>query len=374
LIVTRVGRDGEGSLAGELRDQVARFRLARGIAAVFALALALIPGMPKLVLISIAAVLTLGMLGRAGSKRAGDPEATLISRTFTPQLQPRVALEVPRALLDTFGREVFGMTETTRQKLFDELGVLLEPIAIVPNSGEKHLPTLRRDGIPESSFPGEAPSVQELQTWLLRVLRELSPELLDDTMTRRLLELVERKDPELVASTTSGATTVSQLTAMLRNLLRDGLPVVSIEQILQAIADHNPNPSLRRVEGEVRVRFRRLITQRYAADGRVRADVLSPVLELAVSTAETQGTMLHPKVYAAFSRYADLHSVGSERILVCSKSCRAYVRDIFLTRDRAGITVLAREELMPEVELVVEDILALGDDGSEREVLDALAA
>jgi type III secretion protein V len=374
LIVTRVGREGEGSLAGELRDQVASFRLARGIAAVFALILAVIPGMPKLVLIGIALLLTFGMLVKAREKRGGDSHSLVTSQAFTPQLRPRLTLEVSQSLLDTRGREIFGIAETVRQSLFDELGVLLEPIAVAGSTVEASRPTIKRDGIPESSFSGEVASDQAVRDWLIGVLRDLASELIDDTMTRRLLELVERKDPELVASATTGAVTISQVTGMLRNLLRDGLPVISIEQILQAIADQSPNPSLRRVEGEVRIRFRKLISRRYAADGVLRADILSPVLELAVSTAETQGTMLHPKVYTAFSRYADLHTDGSERILVCTKSCRAYVRDVFVTRDLSSVVVLAREEFTPDVKIVGENVLSLNDEESEREVLDALAA
>ena len=72
----------------------------------------------------------------------------------------------------------------------------------------------------------------ELSAALEQVVSGHLVECLDDIGTRRILDTFESAAPELVSAVVPGVISVTQMTEILKSLIREGLPVRSFDLIL----------------------------------------------------------------------------------------------------------------------------------------------
>jgi flagellar biosynthesis protein FlhA len=129
-----------------------------------------------------------------------------------------------------------------------------------------------------------------LATHLSEVLRRHAHEILSRDDVQNLVDRLRQKQPALVSGAVGDAVPVGLLHRVLQNLLRDGIPVRNLPQILEALGDHAARTKDPAVLTElVRKALVRAITEQHTdAAGRLTAIVLEPALEYELRAALAQ--------------------------------------------------------------------------------------
>jgi flagellar biosynthesis component FlhA len=184
--------------------------------------------------------------------------------------------------------------------------------------------------------------------------------VVDDGITRRALDYVERNVPDLVVGVVPAILSLTQLTTILRALLREGISIRHLDVILQSVAEGGGRVSERALLAEIRVALGPVVCATVAHDQRIECVAVEPLLDLVLARAEEHGTLISGELVDAISAHvAKLSKPGV--VLVASKRSRAYLRDLVRVRGD-GIPVLAHEEIAPGFEVVPVGTLELNDE------------
>jgi flagellar biosynthesis protein FlhA len=359
IVVTRAGAGAR--LGAQVGAQVfGNVRVLQSASGVF-VAFALIPGMPSLVFLGLAAGAQ--ALAARAKQAAKAPvvkpreDAQAPERLADLLLMDVLELQVGYALLPMLevakGGELPGRITALRKQLATDLGVVLpslhlrdnlrlEPneykvllrghevgkgtaypdrqMAIAPSGGAPAL-----DGIAaqEPAFGLPARWITEAQrpaaealgltlvdpasvvtTHLSELLRKLAHELVGRQEAQELLAACAKESPKLVEDMVPGTLTLAELVRVLRGLLREGVSVRDLRTILEAIADAAPRSkdTIYLVE-QVRRRLARQLTTRVMdATGRVHVLTLERQTEelLRASLASSEGeAVLSPDLETA---------------------------------------------------------------------------
>jgi len=120
-------------------------------------------------------------------------------------------------------------------------------------------------------------------THLSEALRQHADELLTREDVQQLVERLRKTQPSLVGESlgANGEVPVGLLQRVLRNLLREGIPVREMTTILEALAEHSPKTKSPTVLTElVRKSLARTITQQFRGkEGKILALTFDPVVE-----------------------------------------------------------------------------------------------
>ncbi|MBN8550218.1 MAG: FHIPEP family type III secretion protein [Deltaproteobacteria bacterium] len=374
IVVTRVTRGDGESLATELPKQLGQLRSVKIIVGVTALSLATIPHMPAIPFVGIALVFFV-----AAALGVNDS-------SITPQrpvlFQPRSPALLHIRMPEKLGREVYATGKLNesfdifRQKVFEQTGLILHPPEFSLHSdSSNHYEVLIR-GVAASRGSIDGDSSADFNT-ILRALEEVvldrASELVDDILTRRTLDRFDKEAPELVSAVIPSVITVTQLSEILRELVREGITIRNFDLILQAVAEHGAKArNERALLEEARIALRRIICARFlSGTGKTPAYSLGPLIDMTLHECEREGRALELGVLDKFLdsvRRQDL--TGS--IVVASKSARRLLREVLAGR---GIqtTVLAYDEIPKEFQLDYRGILEI-EEGNKDALLEALAA
>jgi type III secretion protein V len=360
LVVTRVTRGDGAPLARELLQQLGQLRGVKFILAVFTAMMAAVPGMPATPFVISAVVLTLtGIASRKES--GGEPEETI--QTYAPRLPPLWEIRLPGGA--EFGA-CRGKLDQSRQHVYDEMGLLFIAPEITTSAEPEwsiHFRGLQVEGggDPEALFSNfEA------------ALRRYAVESIDDIFTRRLLDFLDRDAPELVSNVVPTVATVTQLTELLRELVREGVSIRNFDLIVQAVAESaGSSGGSRGMLQDVRIALRRIISaQHIAKDRTLHAVTVDPLFDLAFTRVESERAPLDLDL---LERLADEVKRAKDAVVVTSKGARATVRDCLRAKG-IGTSVLAYEELVDDVRVVSIGHVTVGDESAAGRVIDALAA
>jgi flagellar biosynthesis protein FlhA len=119
-----------------------------------------------------------------------------------------------------------------------------------------------------------------LVTHLSEVLRRHAHELLSRDDVQKLLDRLREKQPTLVNSVVDQAASVGLIHRVLQNLLKDGIPIRDLTQILESLGDHGARiKDLALLTELARKVLVRTITEQHSKDGQVVAIVMDPSLE-----------------------------------------------------------------------------------------------
>jgi len=343
IVVTRVASEDEGAHLGqEIGQQVMAQPKAIGIAAGLLVLLAVIPGLPTVPFLVLAAVTGSVALGLLRARRrplrprspAGD--AAPLEEALAPAA---IALEVEQGLRPMIedssegGRLMNELIPGLRELVFNELGVMLPGINVRAGAGGgtgyrvllADVP-LAQGLIPagtvlalagperlagvgpceEVEAPGVAPpvcrvpaeaepllrqagietvdAVTAMVLHLGQVLRTYAHELVGIQETQQLLDGLERTHPSLVHEVVPKVVSLQTLSEVLRRLLEEGVPIRNLPQILEALADWGTTERDPVVLVEhVRAALRRQISHHYVPDGgALQVLMLDPLIEQAV--------------------------------------------------------------------------------------------
>jgi flagellar biosynthesis component FlhA len=174
--------------------------------------------------------------------------------------------------------------------------------------------------------------------------------LVDDGMTRRALDYVEKKVPDLVVGVVPASISLTQLTTILRGLLREGVTIRHLDVILQTVAESGGRMGERALLAEVRAALGPVICATVAHEGTIHGIAVEPLLDLVLAKAEESSALISGDlVDAIWSRVGEVFKPGA--VLLSSKRARSYLRDLIRVRGEA-VPVLAHEELSPRFEVV----------------------
>ena len=354
MVVTRVVASDSQSLASDVIAQLGQMRKARILAAgvAFLFAILLEPSFPFLVL----AGALLGSLFWNQHNAAGQRPTT--SDTFEPRTLPLLSIFCPESIrsLAITEQEFHSFFSSMMHKIYEEHGFILPPPVLELQSGGKQAFTLHLRGVPvkenvvETDLTADLLWVQ-IESLLIYILEHHRAELIDDIMTRRLLDCFDREAPELVSAVIPGIITVTQLSCLLRELAREKISLRNFEIILQVVAEKGAILSDRALLEEVRIGLGRRIVSHFATDGKLSVWLLDPFLDMRFIQAEQGEEPMSPdELQSLFTSLEELShdEKGRQPILLASRKARRLIYDCCLAR-RIPVHVLAHEEIGPEV-------------------------
>jgi type III secretion protein V len=359
------------------------------IAAGLLVLLAIVPGLPAVPFLTLAAVLGLvaWRLLRAPVAAPGEATPAAASATSAARAQPGagadavpppvltpIAVEVgaeigallgPKAPADV-GAFATDVVPRLRERMFAELGLPvpvvrlrpavtgLGPTAFVVRINEVPLARgdIARDGL--------ADAAARLGDELAAVVRRYGHELFGLEETQGLLDALERTHPALVREVVPKLISPVLLTDVLRRLVEEGISLRNLRDILGALAEWAPqdrDPVA--LTEHVRVALRRAITYKHAGDaGVLAAYLLDPMIEDAIresiqKTPTGSYLALEPQIsrdiVAAVGRALGPDGAASA-VLLTGVEIRRYVRRL-VEGAHPGLAVLSYQELAPEAQI-----------------------
>ncbi len=414
LITTRAAA--ESNLGEEVAAQLFARPRPLAIAAAVLTFLAMIPGLPKVSFLAVAAILA----GAAYAVRTGpaedQPEApvplpTEASDAVSP-VDP-ISVEVGYALVglvdEKQGGTLLTRVRAIRRQIATETGVVVAPVRIADNlqlgprgysilikgievaRGELYADRLlainpgsaakKLDGIhtKEPAFGLPATWVGEehrdaataagytvvdpttaLSTHLSETIRSFLPDLLSRQQVKEMVDAVAQTSPKLVEELVPKLVSLGEIQRVLRQLLRERVPVRDLVTILEAVADASAVSKDADVVTEaVRSAIGRAICRPYQNDkGELTVIGVAPSLEerLMASLVKTdQGAMLAldpTQAQTIAARIAKaLEQAMAQPVLLCSPALRPHLWRLF-ARVLPHLGVLSHAEVPAHVHVV----------------------
>jgi flagellar biosynthesis protein FlhA len=200
-----------------------------------------------------------------------------------------------------------------------------------------------------------------LSTHLSEIIRTFLPDLLTRQQTKDLIDQVGQASPKLVEELVPKVASVGDVQRVLRQLLRERVPVRDLTTILEAMADAaavSKDPDV--IVEAVRAALGRSVCRAYQDDkGDLRVIALSPALEDALAASMTRtdrGALLAIDPARAQSLAERLaHILATEDlaqpVLLCSPMLRPHLWRLF-SRALPHVAVLSHAEVPPQVRIV----------------------
>lgn len=412
LITTRAASE------SHLGEQVAEQLLARSkplaVAAGVLVLLAIIPGLPKLAFLAVA----LGLGGAAYANRRLKADATVEPAAPTPApdvldgamtVDP-LSVEVGYALVglvdEKQGGTLLSRVRAIRRQIATETGVIVPPVHVADNlqlpprayaiqvkgvevaRGELFADRLlainpgtadvRLEGTPTREPAFGLPAVwiahdlrdrasaagftvvdptTALSTHLSEVVRAFLPDLLTRQHTKELVDRVVQTSPKLVEELVPKLASIGDIQRVLRQLLRERVPIRDLTTILEAIADAIPGTKDPDALAEyVRTAIGRAICRPYQTDrGELPTIALSPALEerLLASIVRTEhGSVLAldpSQAQRLATRIAEIIAGAvAQPVLLCTPMLRPHIWKLF-ARVLPHLGVLSHNEIPPQI-------------------------
>jgi flagellar biosynthesis protein FlhA len=339
LIVTRSANDGD--MGTTVSKQLSQNRRALQIGGAAALALCLIPGLPKLPFLLVGAVVLIvaqrlpRQVSEEDQQAAADAEAeppppdpteTLLGEMRVDPLELALAPDLVD-LVDASGGDLLERVRALRRKVALELGIVMPPVrtrddlelplstyavrisGVEVGRGQAPPGTVLAIGDGLESLPGRAgvepvfglagkwvPAELRHQadltgatvvdrasviiTHLAEIVRIHASRLLGREDVRALTEIVKRTHPVVVEELTPSALSLGQIQRVLQTMLDEGVPIRDLVRIFESLslqAKQSTDPDS--LVEAARASLGPAIAARYALEGTLTAITLDPRLE-----------------------------------------------------------------------------------------------
>ncbi|MGE3276359.1 MAG: flagellar biosynthesis protein FlhA [Vicinamibacterales bacterium] len=204
-----------------------------------------------------------------------------------------------------------------------------------------------------------------LSTHLSETIRNFLPELLTRQQTKEMVDRVGQTSPKLVEDLVPKVLPLGEIQRVLRNLLRERVPVKDLTTILEAMADAaTATKDPEAITEQVRQGLGRAICRQYQTEkGELPAIGLAPALEerLLASVVRTDhGIVLALEPTDAQSlatRLARaLEGAVAQPVLLCSPALRPHLFRLF-SRVLPHLGVLSHNEVPPHVRIATVAVL-----------------
>jgi len=199
-------------------------------------------------------------------------------------------------------------------------------------------------------------------THLLEVVRNNAPDLLDRQMVQDMLDQLRTKAPATVDGLIPEHLTLAEVHLVLKNLLRERVPIRDLGTILEVLAQHanvTRDPNI--LSEAVRQALSRTISNQYRDEnGYLHVFTLSPTLENTLresltSTDKGLGFQIDANLAQAIihrtgEQMEKVAKLGHFPILLCSRELRLAMRRL-LEQTFPNLVVLAYSEINPSLKV-----------------------
>jgi flagellar biosynthesis protein FlhA len=416
LITTRAAS--ESHLGEEVAVQLFARARPLAVAAMVLVGLALIPGLPKFSFLLVASVLGAAAYANRQAAPAAAPDAEAPPPSGDA-VEPVVAVEslgiqVGYALVtivdEKQGGTLLGRVRAIRRQIATETGMVVPPVHVTDNlqlpprtyailvkgvdvaRGELYTDRLlainpgavsaaldgvstqepafglpatwiaqdRRDPAIAAGYTVVDPTTA-ISTHLSEVIRSFLPELLTRQYTKDLIDRLAQTSPKLVEEIVPKVCSVGDVQRVLRQLLRERVPIRDLTTILEAMADAagaSKDPDV--ITEAVRAALGRLVCRAYQGEnGDLRVIAVSPALEDALAASVTRtdrGAVLAIEPDRAQRLATRLGEVLAREdlaqpVLLCTPTLRPHLWRLF-SRALPHIAVLSHSEVPPQMRVL----------------------
>ena len=200
-----------------------------------------------------------------------------------------------------------------------------------------------------------------MQTHLSEVIRSHAHELLGRAEVIQLVENLKRTSPEVVEETVPALLSYAQLERILRNLLREGVPIRDLGTILETAGTAlATTKDLDMVSENIRAALARTITRRFCEHGQLRVVTLDAEVEKRVISSLSKneqgiylamGPDLMQQIITQLAEYIKkFNDLSQTPIVLTSQVIRIYLSRM-LAQFYPNIYVLAFNEVTSDVQI-----------------------
>jgi flagellar biosynthesis protein FlhA len=423
LITTRAAS--ESNLGEDIAVQLLARARPLAIASLVLVTLAAIPGLPKFSFLFAAALLGgAAYLNREGAKPAvveTGPEPAAQEGADAPPVVDPLSVEIGYALVaiadEKQGGTLLSRVRSTRRQIASETGVVVPPVHVTDNLQlgprmygilVKGIEVARGEIYPDRFLainPGNVSSTIEgvathepafglpawwiaadrretatmsgytvvdpttaLSTHLSETIRTFLPELLGRQQTKELVDRVGQTSPRLIEELVPKLVSIGEIQRVLRQLLRERVPIRDLTTILEAIGDAVGAPGGGKdtdgIVESVRAAMGRAICKPFQNErGELPTISLAPALEAQLVSAIVRtehGAVLaidptHAQRLAAHVADA-LSGALAQPVLLCTPVLRPHLWRL-LTRVLPHLGVVSHNEVPPHLQLASVAVL-----------------
>lgn len=412
LIVTRSASD--GSVGSNMLDQLSNLNALLAVAGIV-MAMALIPGMPKLPFLVLGLVFAVAGYFAWRAEQVEDIPEVEAAPVEAPEdmynmlMVDPLELEIGYGLISLVSEErsdnLLRRVKSIRRQIASDMGLVLpivrirDNLRLAPNaysiklrgeeisSGEivldrllaipgtdadeslKGMPTrepafglpslwIRQNDKGRAELAGYTvvDPLSVLATHLTEVIRKNAPELLGRQDVQEMLDRVKREYPAVIEGLVPEILSLSEVQAVLRNLLQERIPIRDLGGILEVLVNTGGvtrDPVI--LAEAVRQSLARTITNQYReADGRLQVLTLAPPVEalLKQSLGSVDGSLgfqldtgtAERLIAATAASMETMARSGAQPVLLCPRELRVAFRRL-IERTLPNLAVLAFSEV-----------------------------
>ena len=198
-------------------------------------------------------------------------------------------------------------------------------------------------------------------THLSEIIRRHASELLSRQEVKRMIENLKQSNESIVEDTVPAIVSLNELQRVLRNLLREGIPILDMETILETLSDYAPTVKDHDMLTEyVRQALRRTITHKFSIAGQLKVVSLDSEIEdlIIKSIKKIEGgayLALEPDVIqkivtSTTEQINQMKKLVQEPIIITSPVVRIYFKKL-LDQFYPDITVLSFNDIDTSVQI-----------------------
>ena len=198
-------------------------------------------------------------------------------------------------------------------------------------------------------------------THLSETVKRYAYELLNRAETMQLVENLKRTSPELVEEVVPNVVSYATLEKVLRNLLKEGVPIRDLGIILETLADAlGQNRDIDAATEQVRGALARTITRRFCEDGQLRVVTLDAEVERKIISSLTRseqgvylalGSDLMQQILTQVADYIrKFNELSQPPIILVSQVIRGYFSRM-ITQFYPNVYVLSFNEVTSSVQI-----------------------
>lgn len=198
-------------------------------------------------------------------------------------------------------------------------------------------------------------------THLSELLRHHAHELLTRQEVKRMVDNLKRRSESMVDETVPGVVSLNELQRVLRSLLREGIPILDLETILETLAEYAPVVKDSDMLTEyVRQALRRTITRRFSSAGQIKVlNLASDVEDVVIKSVKKHDTgsylaldaaTIQKIVVSASDELEKMKRLAQQPIVLTSPVVRVYFKKL-LDQFFPNVTVLSFNDLDASVQI-----------------------
>jgi flagellar biosynthesis component FlhA len=351
VLVTRVSTNSEESLSLELPRQLfanSNIRMVCGLLCCF---VGFIPGTPHIAFLSIGCIGIISYFFSVSRSLKSPPTNYNVLDFSLPNL---IDIKVSKNLFTSTeeAQEFVNSLNFSKDRLFTTEGIIIPPAALSIDS------STNPDCELELSIRGAL-----VKSWAKDSLENLTPtdkaelcnqkifeyreDFIDDQLTQKLIDIYDKGGLNLSSTLIPEAITLTELTVILRSLVREGISIRNFDIIIQTVAEYLNRVGKGRVLlEEIRIALGRQISAKFNnALGDIEVITIPSSFDLALAEQERNGCLIDLVRLNRFLDFLKQINPISNVVLLTSRGARATLRD-YVWSSGNFINILAYEELI----------------------------